>query len=884
LRQRKDSSGRDIWSDAVGARLASAVVAAALLMTAPPLAAQAPPAVRTPAVAPPAPPVPAGATPVPVNIPAPSPTPGPSVSPPAAATPAPTAAARLTPVGPADRIVGIRVLGYQTVSPETIAHYLGVKVGDPYDPEKIRSNFQALWDVGLLENVSVEAERDPGGVTLVVTIEERPTISAIEYSGNKKVSTSDIRDKLKEEKIEVKQGAPLSLREIAKSRSAIADLYTEKGFRSATIDYRIDDVSKTEKKVVFVIDEGEKVKIASIDFEGNTVLSDRRLRMAMKKTKVSVFWRIASDKTTYNQANYDEDVENVKALYQSRGYKDVVVKDPKIDIFVKNPKAKPKNIKRRARITIPIVEGERFYTGEIRVVRVNQQGQPADPPEPTVIPASQLIKEFYELPAGSVLNRERLVEALQRIEMRYKSRGYIYWYADPAYTEVADHRVNVEVKIYEGDKFYLGHLEVKGNTTTRDKVIRREFALDEGDVMNMEAVKKSLQKLQQLGYFKISEEPEFSVRPEQKKVDLVIKGAEASKNEIQFGAGYSALDGFFGQFSFQTRNFLGRGEVIGAAAQLGRISNYYDVSYTVPWFMDRNQTVGISLFRRNVEYLNIDEKRQGGTTFYGKGIGLFDSWSILYSYEDVKANFPVRGAQVPPGQPAPPEKFTEVTGLTSSLTPGYRFDSRNDPFDPNRGYRMYLTAQFAGSVLGGNQEFVKPLIGGSTYVPLRFPRHAYLGLNLEAGYVAPFSGGDIPIFERFQIGGESSLRGFRTGSILPLRDNDQIFTDEAGRILGGDKYFLLNVEYVFASLGPAKVLAFIDVGNVYHEDQAPDVTHVRSSVGAELRIFLPIFQAPLRFIYSFNLDPKTPIDQFGFPITRLRDRKSGFDFSIGRTF
>jgi outer membrane protein insertion porin family len=150
--------------------------------------------------------------------------------------------------------------------------------------------------------------------------------------------------------------------------------------------------------------------------------------------------------------------------------------------------------------------------------------------------------------------------------------------------------------------------------------------------------------------------------------------------------------------------------------------------------------------------------------------------------------------------------------------------------------------------------------------------------------VAPFSGGDIPIFERFQIGGESSLRGFRTGSILPLRDNDQIFTDEAGRILGGDKYFLLNVEYVFASLGPAKVLAFIDVGNVYHEDQAPDVTHVRSSVGAELRIFLPIFQAPLRFIYSFNLDPKTPIDQFGFPITRLRDRKSGFDFSIGRTF
>jgi outer membrane protein insertion porin family len=853
-----------------------------LFSTAAVLSAQAPPAARTPAVQPPPPPVPAGATPVPVNIPpVPSPTPVPGSAKPAAPA---TPAAQLPPAAPAERIVGIRVVGYQTVSPETIAHYLGVKVGDAYDPEKIRANFQSLWDVGLLENISVEAEREPAGITLVVTIEERPTISAIEYSGNKKVSTSDIKDKLKEEKIEISPGAPLSLREVAKTRSAIADLYLEKGFRSATIDYRIEDVSKTDKKVVFVIDEGEKVKIASIDFEGNTVISDRRLRMAMKKTKVSAFWRIASDKTTFNQANYDEDVESVKALYQSKGYKDIVVKDPKIDLFVKNPNAKPKKQKRRARITIPLVEGERFYTGDIRVVRVNQQGQPADPPEPTVIPSAQLLREFYELPPGSILNRERLVEALQRIETRYKSRGYIYWYADPAYHEVGDHRVDVEVKLYEGDKFYLGRLEVKGNTTTRDKVIRREFALDEGDVMNMEAVKKSLQKLQQLGYFKISEEPEFSVRPEQKKVDLVIKGTEASKNEVQFGAGYSALDGFFGQFSFQTRNFLGRGEIIGAAAQIGRISKYYDVSYTVPWFMDRNQTVGLSLFRRNIEYLNIDEKRQGGTAFYGKGIGLFDSWSLLYAYEDVKANFPVRGAQVPPGQPVPPEKFTEVTGLTSSLTPGYRFDSRNDPFDPNRGYRLYATAQVAGSVLGGNQEFVKPLVGGSAYIPLRFPRHAYLGLNLEVGYIAPFGGDGIPIFERFQLGGESSLRGFRTGSVLPLKANDQIFTDEAGRILGGDKYFIFNTEYVFASIGPAKLLAFADVGNTFHESQAFSFSHVRTSVGAELRIFLPIFQAPLRFIYSFNLDPKTPTDQFGFPINSLKEKRSGFDFSIGRTF
>jgi outer membrane protein insertion porin family len=178
-------------------------------------------------------------------------------------------------------------VGYQTVAPDTISHYLGVKAGDPYDPDKIRENFQTLWDVGLLENVSIEAERGPEGVTLVVTIEERPTVKDFDFTGNKKFSNTQIRDRLRESKIEVRPGAPLSLREIAKIRSAIADYYVENGYRSATVDFRIEDISKTEKKLVFVIDEGDKIKIASIRFEGNHVLSHRRLRNAMGKTKIN---------------------------------------------------------------------------------------------------------------------------------------------------------------------------------------------------------------------------------------------------------------------------------------------------------------------------------------------------------------------------------------------------------------------------------------------------------------------------------------------------------------------------------------------------------------------------------------------------------------------
>jgi outer membrane protein insertion porin family len=799
------------------------------------------------------------------QAPGPSPTPAPA---PQAAAPAGVAAVSpATPQAPREKIVGIRVVGYQTVSPDTIAHYLGVKAGDPYDPDKIRENFQTLWDVGLLENISIEAEHGAEGVTLVVTIEERPTVKDFDFTGNKKFSNTQIRDRLKEAKLEVRPGAPLSLREIAKIRSAIADYYVENGYRSATVDFRIEDISKTEKKLVFVIDEGDKIKIASIRFEGNHVFSQVRLRNAMGKTKINTWWRFLSEtSTTYSQANYDADVENIKAVYHAKGYKDVVVKDPTLDIFVKNPKAPAKKQKKNVRITIPIVEGEQFFTGQIQIIKVDQSGAAEAASAPLIVPREVQLKEFRDLPPGSVLNRDLLIEALSKIEARYKKIGYIYWFADPAYRDVGNHRVDVDVKLFEGDKFYLGRLEVTGNTTTRDKVIRREFALDEGDV------------------FKVNEEPEFGVRAAEKKVDLTLKGTETSRNEIQFGAGYSALDGFFGQFSFQTRNFLGRGEVLGASAQIGRISNYYDVSYTIPWFMDRNQTVGASLFSRDVNYLNIDEKRRGGTTFFGKGLGLFDSWSILYQYEDVKANFPVRGAQIPPGQPVPPDKFTEVLGTTSSFTPGYRYDSRNDPFDPNQGFRFFSTLQMAGTVLGGTDNFIKPLIGGSGYINLRFPRHTYLAFNLEGGWVLPYGGKDVPIFERFQIGGEQSLRGFQAGAVLPLDKNNAVFTDDQGRILGGDKYFVLNLEYIFLSVGPAKLLAFTDIGNVYHESQKFDLSRIRQSVGLEMRVFLPIFQAPLRFIYSWNLHPITPIDQFGFPITSLKEKRSGFDFSIGRTF
>ena len=230
-------------------------------------------------------------------------------------------------------------------------------------------------------------------------------------------------------------------------------------------------------------------------------------------------------------------------------------------------------------------------------------------------------------------------------------------------------------------------------------------------------------------------------------------------------------------------------------------------------------------------------------------------------------------------------KFTESTGRTSSLTPSYRYDSRNDPFDPTRGFRLFASVQVAPQFLGSSIGFIKPVVGSTIYIPVRIPRGGLVALNLEVGYLTGLSGDEIPIFERYQLGGEQSIRGFRAGAIVPLKKpSNEVFTDLQGRILGGNKFFVFNVEYQFLSIGPAKLLTFVDLGNNYFETQNFSFNNIRTSTGIELRIFLPIFQAPLRFIYSWNLNPVQPIDQYGFPIDYLTERPSGFDFSIGRTF
>jgi outer membrane protein insertion porin family len=786
------------------------------------------------------------------------------------------------PAADRPKIVQILVRGGKTTAPETVGFYLGVKAGDPYDDDLIRRNFSKLWDSGLFEDVTLEKEASPAGVVLVAIVVERPTVSDLEFRGNKKLTTSQLKDKLKEGKAEIRVGAPVSLRDVAKAKAVLLEAYKAEGFRSAAIDATTENVSDLQRRVVFLVDEGDKIKIESILFTGNTVFGQTKLRYALSKTKQAHWWRFFDSKSTYNQAGYEEDVEALRKVYQDVGYKDVVIKDPLLDVFVTNPSEKrPEKINRRVRITIPVVEGEKFYFGKVTV-------------EGSTVFRPELLERFFGYKPGKPMSRAVIADGMKAIDATYRSRGYIYVFMNPENTEKPKHVVDVAVKITEGDQYRLGRIEFTGNKTTRDKVLRRELQVFEGDIMDMETFKKSLFKVTQLGYYKIEEDPDFRVNPEKKAVDVSIKGTDTNRNEVQFGAGYSQLDGLFGQFQFSTRNFLGRGDTLGVQFQRGNRSNFFDVSFAEPWFLDQRMSIGGSVFNRTLDYSDVagglDQKSKGANLSLGYGLGLFDLASIFYGFTDQTSTYQVYPPPPPPGGGAVPVAFATYAGKTSAVTPGYRYDSRNDPFDPTRGMKIGVAVSVAGGPFGGDFSYYKLSANTTRYLP--FGKKGNFAFNLDLGLLRAYSGEQnpneigydsrVPLFERYRIGGDRSVRGFKYGSIYPLDSQNRAFFTSTGALLGGDRFLVFNAEYVYALAGPLKLAIFFDAGNAWLEGQSPTLGSMRTSTGVEMRILLPIFQAPLRFIYGINLSPKAIKDQAGNVIQT--ESRTDFQFSIGTTF
>lgn len=764
-------------------------------------------------------------------------------------------------------IESVEVVGNQSVATDTIRVYLSAYPGDPFMPGMIQDNFTNLWQTGLFDDIRVEAEKAPsGGVILRIHVVERPRIGGVEFRGNKDIKTSDLQEALDRDRVSIHVGSTVEQTLIRRAEETIRSVYAQAGQDGIEVSSELEEMMLPgERRLVFTINEGLKARVAGVEFEGNERFSDRRLRRAMEEVKKHNVYTWIRKKNLYTPSRLEADLENIRNFYRDYGYKDVQLGEPRVVTLAGR--------KPRVRITVPVTEGEVHTFGS-----VSMEGE-------TVFEQDRLLGT-WPLQEGDVLQRRPIQARIDFIEELYQRRGYIYSYVDTEYIEHDDNVVDVKLNVFEGEQFRLGRLEFRGNSVTKDKVLRREIYLDEGDVMDMETFKLSLYKLGQLGYFKVTDNPEFQVNPEDKTVDILVRGKEEGKNDIQFGGGYSEQYGFFYQLQYATRNFLGEGESVGVSLQQGARQDYASLSYADPWFLDRPQSFGISLFSRNSNYpqiVGIDAESVGGSVVYGFRLDRFESVSFLYGYQDTEQIVTLQAIPDREGN-VPIASVLDRQFTTSAIVPQYRYDSRNDPYDSTRGSRISLSVAYNGGPLGGTIDMIKPVLNTSRFHPLT--AKSSISGNFELGQIFPFNDDTclhdfseltsttelcVPQTERFFLGGEQSVRGFRSYSIGPREDVDGDGNLDAA---GGYKYTSMNLEYVYKINDPIRFVVWADAGQAYGHEQDWDLGLLRYTTGLELRVFLPVFQFPLRFIYAFNPDEQPGDDRFF----------ESFRFTLGNTF
>jgi outer membrane protein insertion porin family len=780
-------------------------------------------------------------------------------------------------------ITKIEFQGLKLLSEETVLFYLGLAPGQTLDLAELDRKIKELWSRRLVDDVAVDAVPEGEGVRLVIRVKERPVLLSVEYQGLKRLAKTDIEDRKGREHIDLGEGSPIRRGELQRLTAVIEDMYREKGYRFAQVITTSEEPEPGQVRVTLTVDEGDRVRIGDIDFEGNEVFGDLRLRWVMKNTKESGIVTRMLKKDIYNTAKLDEDLTRVRDLYRSAGYKNVLVGEPRIDVTTKGDK-------RRLVLTVPIDEGERWRFGKVTVEGNKRFTEKA-------------VLRLFTLKPGGWLRTDVIDDAVEKVKQSYDNSGYIFSRVETELVEQPDYVADLVVKISENDQFKIGRIEFEGNTTTRDKVLRRELRVQEGYVVNLGGVKSSVYKVNQLGYFKLDEgEPvKFDANSDKRTVDLVFAGKEDNRTELQFGAGYSDFQGFFGQLAFRTHNFLGRGETVGFSIESGTQRDLFDVSYLVPWFLDRPQSLGAQAFRSELQYTlqndTYNRKSQGGVLTYGRSFGLFQSASISYNrsnYQDRISGFDADGN---------PVSLYNLKINNSSVRPGWVYDSIDNRFEPTRGQRIRASVEVAGGPLGGDNYFVRPEVNYTLFRPLtNYPVRSVWGINVEAGRIQPFGSyrnattGDqvsrvLSPLERYFLGGENSVRGHRYRSIFVRDENGLPVVDPTiGTIgLGGDEFFQVNVEYHLLLGGPFRLIFFVDGGNVFGDfertitgpdgeqttelvRQSIDVTNLRWTAGAELRLLVPVFGAPLRFIYAKNLDPL------------IGDEFDSFRFSIGSAF
>lgn len=737
-----------------------------------------------------------------------------------------------TPPIASERLVtAIEVRGNKSISTNTVVSKMKTRIGSPYQENIISDDLKRLYLLGFFSDIKIDSEEFKSGVKVIVSVVERPIIEKITFSGFRRIVMSEEKFK---ELLKSKESQYLDYPSLAEDVRALKGLCEKKGFMQAEASYKVDINKETNKaKVEFAVSEGGKVYIKDMIVEGNSAFSSTRILRLIKTKRKWLF-----NPGVLKDEVLKEDMERIKSFYHKNGFTDAELENEV------RPDAKRPHI---LFIHIMIKEGKKYLVGSV-TVSGNKD-----------IPEKDVLAVLKECIPGNVFSQEALKIDVANIQSLYFDKGYISAQVQEA-TAVNSYtgRVDISYNIQEHEIVYVNKIKIIGNIKTRDVVVRRELRIKPGERFDGEKLRRSKERLQNLGFFEeVSYDTEDTSEPDKK--DLLVDVKETKTGTFSFGGGYSTVDQLVGFVEIEQKNFdwknfpyfTGAGQDLRFRASVGSISSGFDLGFTNPWVFDYPVSFGFDAYKRShsrdedVGY-GYDEDVTGGDLRLGKELSEYLRGDLSYRLDRIEISNILDNATNDLKQ--------EVGKNTiSSIIPAFTFDSRDNVFYARKGDLLNTSFEWAGGALGGDKDFWKLYLRGSHYIPM--PRQAAIELRARVGLAEAYGDSQrVPIYERFFAGGAYTVRGYEERALGPI---DPVTKDP----LGGESLMVFNAEYTYPLLSFLKAAVFYDAGDIWEERKDIGSGSLKSSFGLGVRLKTPI--GPIMLDYGIPLDKAPGEDSKG---------------------
>ena len=712
----------------------------------------------------------------------------------------------------------VEIKGLKRIEEGAVKAKLSQKIGEPISQDKTNEDIKSIFKMGYFDDVKVEIEPFEGGVKVFYIIKEKPTIIKVEFQGNKELDDAKLK-----EKVTITPGSIADTVLIQDNAINIGKLYEEEGYWLSNIVPVVKKLSDSEVSLTYQIEEGSKVRIKYILFEGNKNISSSKLKKAMDTKEWWLFSFITSS-GYYKKDQMATDIEKVRDVYFNDGYIKAIVSEPAITVDTP-----PKGMT----IKMQISEGDQY-----RLSSIDFAGNK--------VYDRETIQKRIKLVPNEIFRKSLLGKDLRSISDLYSENGYALVSVVPdLLPDDSNKTVAVKLNIDEGEKYRIGRVEISGNTKTRDKVVRREIRLSEGDTFDSSKLKRSYERINNLGFF---EKVEMVPKPNvDKTVDVEVKVKERATGFLSVGGGYSSVDKFIATADLTQGNLFGKGQYIKLKAELGGISSFYELSFRDPYFLDSPYALSTGVYHTTREYIEYDKKATGFYVGFGKDLAEFWRADVAYNFEKATIyNIQDDASKVITDQ--------EGTATTSSITPTVVRDNRDNYLDPSRGSRNSVSFNYAG--LGGSNAFIKGLLDSGWYFPVG---ETTIMLRGRFGYARGIYGKEVPLYENFYVGGIDTVRGLGFGDggpkdveRKPSKRDPSLFHTRTGDPIGGNTELIFNAEYIFPIFPEMKLkgVTFIDAGQAYEDFQ--NFGSLRYTSGLGVRWLSPM--GPIRLEWGYNID------------------------------